>query len=93
MGIHADLAFDCDVPSWDQPLEDAAFVGELLESQFQLYVLSSATRFPKRDRDPHALVRNSSIFRRRKESAFRTWGTVEPYETLFSDSEIDSFPE
>lgn len=96
MRIHADLAFDCDVLSWDQPFENAAFVGEVLESQFQLSVLFSATCFPKKDHvrhDRHALIRNSSIFRRRKKSTFRTWGMVVPNETLFSDSAIDSFPE
>lgn len=49
MRIHADLAFDCDVLSWDQPFENAAFVGEVLESQFQLPVLFSAKCFPEKD--------------------------------------------
>lgn len=74
MRIHADLAFDCDVLSWDQPFENAAFVGEVLQSQFQL--LFSATCFPKKDdirHDQRALIRNSSILRRRKKSTYRTW--------------------
>lgn len=96
MRIHADLPFDCDVLSWDQPFENAAFVGEVLESQYQLSVLFSATCFPKKDQvrhDRHALIRNSSISRRRKNSTSGTWGTVVPNETCFSDSEIDSFQE
>lgn len=31
--VHADLSFDCDVLSWDQSFENAAFVREGLESQ------------------------------------------------------------
>lgn len=31
--VHADLAFDCDVLSWDQSFENAAFVRESLEAK------------------------------------------------------------
>lgn len=33
MRVHADLAFDCDVLSWDQSFENAAFVREGLEAK------------------------------------------------------------
>lgn len=70
MGIHADLAFDGDVLSWDQSFENAAFVREVLESQFQLSVIFcgmfSTERSCPAASDRHALIRNSSIFRRRK---------------------------
>lgn len=38
MRVHADLSFDCEVLSWDQSFENAAFVREGLESQIQLCV-------------------------------------------------------
>lgn len=98
MRIHADLAFDGDVLSWDQPFENAAFVGEVLESTISTFSVIFCNMFSEERSCPaapdrHALIRNSSIFRRRKKSADRAWGIVVPNETCFSDSEIDSFPE
>lgn len=38
MRVHADLSFNCDVLSWDQSFQNAAFVREGLDSQIQLSV-------------------------------------------------------
>lgn len=38
MRVHADLSFNCDVLSWDQSFQNAAFVRQGLDSQIQLSV-------------------------------------------------------